>query len=394
MASLVEHSKMNLADKLSILDKIADKVNSKHGKPIVGRIGQNKEILNKLKIKFIPTPSYELNCAIGGGIPRRRCTIITGIADSGKTSLALETIAFNMKKDPDFVAIWLESESSLEEQYITNTFGIDPNRFFYIEADSKKPAEEILDLLYSVLSTGAADICVINSLKCLLPQKEREASLVDSLVANQARMNARLARKFTAMVAEYDTAFVIIQHLSTEVGSMSRDPLSLSGGLAIKYWSSLTLDLRKRTIAENEPISKDEGVKIAVSVKKNHCIPWKNPYVKLVYYAVFGQGIEQVLSALTRACEQGRAEIKGAWVYFKNKQGEVVDKWNGRQAFRQYMLENPDEFNKFLQEIDSGIEAMNDEEINKIKEEDKILTEIENNTESEEKTNKSTKKAG
>ena len=151
-----------------------------------------------------------------------------------------------MKNDPNFIAIWLESENSLEEGYIVDTFGIDPERFFYIEVEAKKPAEEILDILYNILSTGIADICVINSLKCLIPTKEREASLFDTTIALQARLNSRLVSKFTAMVAEYNTAFVLIQRLSTDIGSMSRDPLIVAGGLAIRYWSSLTLDLRKK----------------------------------------------------------------------------------------------------------------------------------------------------
>ena len=124
MASLVKHEdNKTLTEKIAILDKIANKVNEKTGKIIVGRIGANKDIMERLKIQFIPTPSLELNDAIGGGFPRRRCSIIAGLQDSGKTSLALETIALNMKKAPNFIAIWLESENSLEESYIVDTFG-------------------------------------------------------------------------------------------------------------------------------------------------------------------------------------------------------------------------------------------------------------------------------
>ena len=379
MASLVPYQdNRTLTEKLAVLDKIANKVNEKAGKIIIGRIGANKAILDRLRIQYIPTPSYELNDAIGGGFPRRRCTIVSGLADSGKTSLALETIAFNMKNDPNFIAIWLESENSLEEGYIVDTFGIDPDRFFYIEVESKKPADEILDILYNILSTGIADICVINSLKCLIPTKEREASLFDTTIALQARLNSRMVSKFTAMVAEYNTAFVLIQRLSTDIGSMSRDPLIVAGGLAIRYWSSLTLDLRKKAILDSDPIGKDEGVKIGVRITKNHCAPWKNVYVKLDYYAIFGQGIEQYLSTLARAISKGIIVSKGAWLYWYDEKGEVKDKWNGKIAFRQAMKDNPDIFNELLKSVGSGVDNMSEDEIEEVQAETAELEKISN----------------
>ena len=135
MASIVPVEKKTLDEKLKILDKIASSTNKKYGKTIRGRIGKDKKIMDKLAIKFIPTPSSSINRDTGGGIPRARFTIITGNPDSGKTSLLLNTISENMKKDPDFTAGWLESEASLERNYICETFKIDPERFFYIPLD-------------------------------------------------------------------------------------------------------------------------------------------------------------------------------------------------------------------------------------------------------------------
>lgn len=371
MASLVKHEdNKTLTEKIAILDKIANKVNEKTGKIIVGRIGANKDIMERLKIQFIPTPSLELNDAIGGGFPRRRCSIIAGLQDSGKTSLALETIALNMKKDPNFIAIWLESENSLEESYIVDTFGIDPNRFFYMEVEAKKTAEDVLDLLYNILSTGVADICVINSLKCLIPSKEKEASLSDTTIALQSRLNSRMTSKFTAMVAEYNTAFILIQRLTTNIGVMNKDPLEVAGGLAIRYWSSLTLDLRKKAVLDSDPINKNEGVKIGVKIIKNHCAPWKNAYVKLDYFAIFGQGIEQYLSTLSRAIEKGIIVSKGAWLYWYDKEGNVKEKWNGKMSYRQYVKDNPDAFNELLNSVGSGVVDMSREEIQEIQEEE------------------------
>lgn len=280
-----------------------------------------------------------------------------------------------MKTDPNFCAIWLESESSLEKNYIVNTFDIDPNRFFFIDVNSSVGAEETLDILYNILQTGVADICVINSLKCLVPTKEQESSLKDVTIALQARLNSRLSKKFLALIAEYETAFILITHLSTDIGSMSRDPLIVSGGHAIKYWSALTLDLRKRTILENDPIGKEEGVKIGVHVLKNHCIPDRFPYVKFVYYAVFGQGIEKYLSTLDKACKQGIAEAKGAWIYWYNNKGELIEKWNGKMSYRNYMIDNPDKFQEFIKATSPEIENMSDDEIDQVKKLEKVVDE-------------------
>ena len=394
MASITPEQKKTLQEKLSLLDKISEKINNKFGMAVMGRIGQTPEIMERLKIKFIPTPSKELNTAVGGGFPRRRCSIVVGKEDSGKTSLLLETIAKNMKSDPTFVAGWLESENSLEKDYICDTFGIDRDRFYLLPLNKNLGAEKTLDVVQQVLAQGALDIFVINSLKCLVPDKEMEASLSDSLVANQARMNSRMTKKFTALVAQHDTAFVIISHLSTDIGSMSRDPLIISGGHAIKYWSSLTLDLRKRSIAPTgEIIAPTEGVKIGVTVKKNHCIPSVNPYVKLEYYAVFGEGIEQILSSINEAIAEGVLESHGNWLYWQ-KDGETVEKFSGKAAFRKYMKENPDKFEEYQNQLNgkANVEELSEDEIKKIMDDDIAVNNAALVEEDSESTKKSRKK--
>lgn len=182
MASLETKPKMALKEKLTLLDKVADTINKKAGKKLVGRIGKDEELMDRLRISFIPTPSQSVNAATGGGFPRRRTTVIAGLPDSGKTSLVLETIAKNMKNDPDFVAAWLESENSLQKEYVCDVFGIDPDRFFYIEHDKEGAGEKALDLTETILSTGTVDIMCINSLKCLVPSEEFRKSLSEHVV--------------------------------------------------------------------------------------------------------------------------------------------------------------------------------------------------------------------
>ena len=376
MADLMPMKKKTLAEKKNLLDKISAKVNKKYGKAIMGRIGANPKIADRLAVKWIPTACPDLNVAVGGGLPRRRCTLIAGLPDSGKTSLILETIGKEMQRDEDFIACWVESENSLDKEYICNTFHIDEDRLVFIPVDSGTSAEDILDILYETMKTGTIDLCCINSLKSLVPTQEMEASLANAVVGTQARMNSRITRKFNAVVAEFETAFVLITHLTTEIGSRKNDPLVVAGGHAIQYWSSLTLDLRKKGVGDGDPITKEEGVKVGVTVRKNHVMPDKFPYVKLDYYAIFGEGIETIFSALGAAIEKKICFASGAWVRQINPEtGEEVNKWNGKKAFRAYMLEHPDEFEDFCSHVYGGVK-LSEEEIEEIQGEDAAIAKI------------------
>ena len=376
MASIVPRPEMSLAQKFALLDKASEKINKKYNKMIMGRIGNNEAILESLRIKYVETPSREFNKAVGGGIPRSRCTIIAGAPDSGKTSYVLETIALNMKKNENFTAAWLESEHSLEKDYIINTFGIDPDRFYYISFDPGIGAEETLDMVQGIIGTGAIDLLCINSLRALVPTQELEADLSQSVVAVQARMNSRMTRKFTALVAEYKTAFVIITHLTTEIGSLSRDPMVIAGGHAIKHWSSLTLDFRKKSVGPSDPITKEDGIKIGVSVRKNHCMPSVNPYVKFDMYAIFGEGIDQIFQGLEEAMQLGFVEMKGAWINWIDFNGNIRERWQGKNNFRTFMRENPEAWEEFSAMLSGNVKQMTDEEIQQIQKEDSQIDEI------------------
>lgn len=370
MAGLVPTRKMSLAEKLATLDKIAATINDKVGKTVIGRIGNNKDIQDRLSIKFIPTVSDDINDAIGGGYPRRRCTIIAGLPDSGKTSRVLEDIGFNMRNNPNFVAGWLESENSLKKEYICETFGIDPDRFLFIDVYRNIGAEEALDQVESVLSSGVLDLFCINSLKCLVPEAEMKKSIKEGVVAEQARMNARMTRKFTALVAEHETAFILITHLTTMIGSMSRDPMVISGGHAISHWSSVTMDMRKKSVLDSDPIDRKDAMKISITVKKNHCVPDRNPYLKCEYFVIFGEGTELILTLLERATNQNLLTRKGAWIYWYNSDGKTVRySWQGKEKYRQFMREHPDVLSELRQRVHGEVKQLSAAEIAEIKRE-------------------------
>ncbi len=340
----------SLAGKLSKLDKLSAQINTKAGKTVCGRLSK-PDIMDKLIVRFIPSASEEINQATGGGFPRGKTSFVVGIEDSGKTFLMLETIARNMKSDPNFTAGWLESEGSLVKSAVCDMFGIDPDRFFFIEHEKTGAAEQAIDTIEAVMATGAIDMFIVNSLKCLVPAKEFKDSMSDMNVAIQARQNAKMHRKFVSIVGESSTAFVIITHLSTQIGTMSKDPLIISGGKAILYWSALTLDLRKRYLSEDDLISREDGIKVGVTVKKNHVVVDRNPYVKTEYYALFGQGIDRYVNVLDNAISSGILVKAGAYIREIDSDTEevkVVDgvklQWQGFKKLRQYVIDNEDYF--------------------------------------------------
>lgn len=375
----------SLKEKLDIIDKITAGINSKAKRVVAGRISNNEEIMKKLGIEFIPTPSQNVNTVLGGGFPKGRTTIIAGMADSGKTSLVLETIGLAMKNNPNFVAAWLESENSLELNYVCKTHGIDPERFIYIEHNSQDAGEGALDQIQAILAANVCDMVCINSLKCLVPSEEFAKDFNSVQVGAQARMNAKMMRKFTSLVTESNAAFVIVTHLTTQIGSMSKDPMIVAGGNAIMFGACIIMDMRKRSILEGDPVKKEEGIKISVTIKKNHAVPDRNPYLKTEYYAIFGEGIEKYLEALENAVNQNILIKSGAFI--KDLDPETGDpkvlpdgtklQWQGKDQFRQYCINNPDYFNELLNKINGNTTQLDAVEISDIENEmDEIVSSL------------------
>lgn len=373
MADMTPIKQKTIAEKKKDLDKLMGAINKKLGKNMVNYVS-DPDTREKLTIKYIPFPSLRLN-AMCNGLPKGRFSIISGMSDSGKTSLILETIGKAMKEDPNFVALWLESEKSLEIDALELMFGIDPTRFVYIEVTKDESAEKVLDVLENVIEVGGIDIAVINSLKCLTPKKEFADSMEDQNIGLQARLNAKFMRKITHIIAEQETALVVTQHRTTNIGQMHGDPMILAGGQAIKYASMLTLDLRRKTMQDADPISKEEGLKIGVHIEKNHCCQTKYPYLRGDYFIKFGEGTQIHAEVIELAIEAGvltkggggwMTEIDEATGEAKVLPDGTVAKWQGVKKLKEYMLVNPSYYD-FLKEAVLGggikVETMSDEEI-------------------------------
>lgn len=376
-------AKLSLAERLKALDKLSDNYNKKNGEVVCGRIGRNEELKNRITVEFIETPSLNLNYAMGGGFAKGRITIVAGQPDSGKTFLLLETIAKKQKEDPEFVAGWLESEGSLSINDLIN-IGIDLDRFYYDTVKREEGAEIALNKVESVVLSKSVDMFVINSLKCLTPSEELEKGMEQMQVGLQARMNAKMMRKLTSAVTDNDVAFVMVQHLTTQIGSMSRDPLIVSGGQSIKYGASVILDLRKRSMNDSDPFKKEEATKIGVTIQKNHVITDRFPYCKLEYYAVYGKGIDCYLEIAQLAIDAGILVKSGAFIKVPDESGnpKILEdgtklQWQGNAKFKDYLIENPEFFEDLKSKLTGKAEFLTEEEAAEYADMDKNLDEIE-----------------
>lgn len=366
-----------LAKKLDIIRKASKKSNDFAGETVMGILGESDELQEKLKIKFYPFPSEDLNEATGGGFPKGKITLIYGLEDSGKTTLMLESIGKNMALDPNLVACWIETEKSLEAKFLTDVCKIDLNRFVYKEISGDMTAEETINEIEGLIRAKAINICVINSLKMLIPQIEITKKMEDVVVAEQARFNSRMMKKLTGILDGGETALVLINHLTTSIGGgmpmRGGELLVGSGGKAIRYAAMLMLDLRSASINDSDPITKEEGKKIAVTIKKNHCVPHRNPYVKTYYYAVFGEGTEQVFTTLAKAIERGIMVQRGAWIFLVDENGELSEenKWNGKRKFREDMIEHPEKLDMIKALIGKTYQDMTKAEITELEKQEK-----------------------
>lgn len=368
-----EQTELTLTEKEKRLAQIAENINNKYKKQVVGNLS-DPNIKRQIEIEFIPSASPDFNLNTGGGFPKGKMSIVSGLSDSGKTSIMLNTIGMNMQKDPKFTCLWLESEDSLAKMsYLEDTFGIDPERFFVVPLQYSRGGEAALDDLIAFIGTGAIDICVINTLRALIPISEIQKPVEAQDVAISARMNSRFVSKVIPLLSETNTALVCVQQRTTNIGGYGQSDV-LSGGLRIRYHSMLTVRLNRLKITAEDPIGPEDGVKISVIVEKNHCVPQMFPYRKFTYYAIYNEGIETIFSTLQLAIEQGIIQRRGAHLYYYGSRNpdkdEPIYHWTSKSDFRQYMKEHPDILEEFTNKVQHKSETLSKEEISAIQAEE------------------------
>ena len=347
-------SNLSAIDKKKLLNKVMADINKKAGRTVIGTVN-NPEIADLVNIDLIPTPSVELNLVLNGGFPRGKIVELMGENSSGKTSLAIETIALDMKNDPDAYWGWYETEGSFDLDYAQQFEGFDTERLiiWHIEDEG---AEKGLDFLEAMLRTGQFKGIVINSVAGLTPSREMESEMGKQDIALQARMMSKLMRKVTGVASKNKTCMIFINQFRTNVGAMFGDPNVSTGGKALAFYASQRIAMRKVKLEKTDGITDEEGIKVSCRVAKNR-ISRGNPYKAAKYTAIFGQGIDVVRGVALTAIEN--EIVQGSnWIYYPDKDncttlsdGELA-KWNGMGKFVDYLRENPD----FMNQIKSDIE--------------------------------------
>ena len=373
----MEEITQTLREKLAAVDEACKKINAslKPGMKKIGRLS-DPEVFERLKVNYVISRCEEFNRTTGGGYPKGKCTLIAGSPNSGKSLRCLEDIYYNQEQDPDFFAVWIESENSITPEHLEGIWHIDKERLMLLQFDPNIGAETILEQLHSIMSAVKVDMVVINSLKCLVPSKLIEENLNSQTPAVAARLNSKMVNKFIGLVTRQDTAFVIITHMYSGIGTYG-SPQVISGGAAIRYWASIILFFSSVSIKADDPIETKDGMHISVTVKKNHLKPGKDAYKKFDYFVIYGEGTERILSTVPVMCENGLLSVNRGSYLFNLPDGKE-QKIRGKINYRQYMLDNPEVFDFLMKQLGDKawlMDDMSNEEVEEAEKEENNVAE-------------------
>ncbi len=322
------------AERLKALQAAMDKIEKNFGKGSIMKLGEE----NVEDVDVIPTGSVGLNAALGvGGYPRGRIIEIYGPESSGKTTLAIHAIAEAQKAGG--IAAFIDAEHAFDRFYAAK-LGVDVNNLLISQPDNGEQALEIADQL---IRSSAIDIIVIDSVAALTPKAEIEGDMGDNKVGLQARLMSQALRKLTATINKTNTTCIFINQLREKIGIMFGNPETTTGGNALKFYSSVRLDIRRVTsIKDGDEVI---GNQVRVKVVKNKVAP---PFRKVEFEIMFGEGISKVGEVVDMGTQFGILKKSGSWYsYNDTKIGQ------GRDAVKKMLQDNPE----LCDEIEARIAA-------------------------------------
>ncbi|MCX4297615.1 MAG: recombinase RecA [Lachnospiraceae bacterium] len=315
---------MEREEKLKALDAALSQIEKQFGKGAVMKLGDPAAQMN---VETIPTGSLSLDIALGlGGIPKGRIVEIYGPESSGKTTVTLHMIAEVQKRGG--IAGFIDAEHALDPVYAKN-IGVDVDNLYISQPDN---GEQALEITETMVRSGAIDIVVVDSVAALVPKAEIDGDMGDSHVGLQARLMSQALRKLTAVISKSNCTVVFINQLREKVGVMFGNPETTTGGRALKFYSSVRLDVRR--IESLKQSGEVTGNRTRVKVVKNKIAP---PFKEAEFDIMFGEGISVVGDILDLAASQGIVVKSGAWyAYNGSKIGQ------GRENAKQYLKDNPE----------------------------------------------------
>lgn len=306
------------------IDLALSQIEKQFGKGSIMRLGSQEAINNG---GIIPTGSFSFDAALGvGGMPRGRVVEIFGPESSGKTTLALHILAEAQKGGG--MAAFIDAEHALDATY-ARRLGVDVDNLLVSQPDSGEQALEIAEML---VRSGSMDVLVVDSVAALVPRAELEGEMGDSHMGLQARLMSQALRKLTAIVSKSKTCMIFINQIREKIGVMFGNPETTTGGRALKFYSSVRVDVRRIAAIKDGDIV--AGNRTKVRVVKNKVAP---PFREAEFDILYGLGISKEGDLLDLGVEKGLIEKSGAWYSIK---GERMGQ--GRENARQFLKDNQD----------------------------------------------------
>ncbi|MEA4924321.1 MAG: recombinase RecA [Syntrophomonadaceae bacterium] len=327
-------------EKLEALNNTIKTIEKQFGKGSIMKLGEN----TAMNVAVISTGCISLDLALGvGGIPRGRVIEIFGPESSGKTTVALHSIAQAQKEGG--MAAFIDAEHALDPLY-AKRLGVDTSNLLVSQPDN---GEQALEIAEALVRSGAIDLIVIDSVAALVPKAELEGEMGDSHVGLQARLMSQALRKLTAHISKSNAVVIFINQVREKIGVVYGNPETTTGGRALKFYSSLRLEVRK-----GEPIKQGTeqiGSRTKVKVVKNKVAP---PFKSVEFDIMFGTGISREGDVLDMATDLDIIQKSGSWYSFE---GERMGQ--GRENAKEYLRNNPEIYNVCSQRIRDKIRAKN-----------------------------------
>ena len=320
-------------DKLKALDAAIAQIEKQYGKGSVMKLGDNASNMN---VETVPTGSLSLDIALGlGGLPKGRVIEIYGPESSGKTTVALHCVAEVQKQGG--IAGFIDAEHALDPVYAKN-IGVDIDNLYISQPDC---GEQALEITETMVRSGAVDVVVVDSVAALVPKAEIDGDMGDSHVGLQARLMSQALRKLTGVISKSNCIVIFINQLREKVGIMFGNPETTTGGRALKFYSSIRLDVRRTESLKQA--GEVVGNHVRVKVVKNKVAP---PFKEAEFDIMFGEGISREGDILDLAVAHEVIQKSGAWfAYLGEKIGQ------GRENAKTYLKENPE----ILEEVERQV---------------------------------------
>ena len=322
-------------DKLKALDAAISQIEKQYGKGSIMKLGDNSAHMN---VETIPTGSLSLDIALGlGGLPKGRIIEIYGPESSGKTTVALHAVAEVQKRGG--IAGFIDAEHALDPAYAKN-IGVNIDELYISQPDC---GEQALEITETMVRSGAVDIVIVDSVAALVPKQEIEGDMGDTHVGLQARLMSQALRKLTPVISKSNCVVIFINQLREKVGVMFGNPETTTGGRALKFYSSVRMDVRRtETLKQGGEMV---GNHVRVKIVKNKIAP---PFKEAEFDIMFGKGISREGDILDLATKIDLVNKSGAWYAYN---GEKIGQ--GRENAKSYLTAHPE----IMEEIEEKVRA-------------------------------------